>query len=183
MSLIQTIEVLEALGQDVVQNVRRGLLKQRTATSYETSWGPNHEIRSYRTRRFKKRIANTGALFRSFDAQVTIDQGANLQIEALDYAEIVNDGRRPGNWVPVRELLEWVRRKKALRRDIPDRQLQFLINRKIFGHGIEGTGFLDEAIQRALNRHQSRIFDAIGEDLTLDSFEALNNLQPINISL
>ena len=183
MSLIRTIEVLEALGADVVTNVRRELLKQRTATSYETVWGPNHEIISFRTRRFKKRIANTGGLFRSFDSQVTIDQGANLQIESFEYAEIVNDGRRPGKWVPVRDLLQWVRTKRALEKDLPDEQIQFLINRKIFGHGIEGTGFLDSAIERALRRHRTRLDDAALEDIDLAAFEALNNLQPIDIQL
>ena len=67
----------------------------------------------------------------------------------VDYAEVVNYGRRADSKMPPpKSLYDWVRRKLGVpQKDVP--KVSFLIARAIGERGIEGTFFLENSIEQA----------------------------------
>ena len=90
---------------------------------------------------------SSGRLINSLNASVKpIGEGLfTLIIESEDYLKYVDQGRRPGKYVPVRALEDWVRV-----RGIPKTAV-FPINQKIFRFGIKPTFVISKAQKQLLN--------------------------------
>ena len=91
-------------------------------------------------------------------------------ISLASYWKYVEYGRRPGKFPPPDKILEWVKVKPVLPRPIngikpTEKQLAFLISRKIARDGIEAGNQFSEALDIAWSRKSIEISQAIEKDL------------------
>lgn len=92
-------------------------------------------------------------------------------IDVAEYWKYVEYGRRPGKFPPVDKILSWVKSKPVLPRPgsngkIPtEKQLAFLISRKIARDGIKPGSQLEEALDIVWSKDRDMINDALEKDL------------------
>lgn len=86
----------------------------------------------------------------------------------------VENGRKPGRFPPIDNILDWVKTKPQLtrpnrldRKNITPKQLAFLVARKIANKGIRPGNQLEEAIDIVYARWKDRIDAAITADIDL----------------
>lgn len=84
----------------------------------------------------------------------------------------VENGRRPGKFPPIDNILEWVKVKPQLarpnrldRKEISPKRLAFLVARKIATSGIQPGNQLEEAMDIVYARWKDRIDAAITADM------------------
>ena len=84
----------------------------------------------------------------------------------------VENGRRPGKFPPIDNILDWVKAKPQLarpnrldRKELTPKQLAFLVARKIANKGIQPGNQLEEAIDIVYARWKDRIDAAITADI------------------
>ena len=84
----------------------------------------------------------------------------------------VENGRRPGKFPPIDNILDWVKMKPQLarpnrldRKEISPKQLAFLVARKIATKGIQPGNQLEEAMDIVYARWKDRIDAAITADI------------------
>ena len=84
----------------------------------------------------------------------------------------VENGRRPGKFPPIENILEWVKVKPELvrpnrlgRKELAPKQLAFLVARKIATKGIQPGNQLEEAMDIVYARWKDRIDAAITADI------------------
>ena len=130
---------------------------------------------------------NTTALMEKYGAQVILDMISNLRqsgksasgelekslkeklivgsdiieldITGIDYWKYVDQGRKPGKYVPLKALEPW-----ALKKGIPKTAL-FPISRKIYKKGIKPSGFASSAIKKNKSKFAELVEKAYAEDL------------------
>lgn len=86
------------------------------------------------------------------------------------YWKYVEYGRRPGKFPPPNKILDWVKIKPVIPRPIngikpTEKQLAFLISRKIARDGIEAGNQFKEALDLCWTKNKNKISDAISIDL------------------
>lgn len=115
----------------------------------------------------------TGNLIKSLKP-VSIEFAGNKctgSISLASYWKYVEYGRRKGGkFPPFNKILDWVKVKPVIPRPIngikpTEKQLTFLICRKIARDGIEPGNQFKEALNLTWARNEKRISDAITEDL------------------
>lgn len=67
-----------------------------------------------------------------------------------EYSDIIEFGRHPGTYPPIDPLIRWVRRKLEVKDDKAARRIAFAIANSIKKRGIEGTNFMQRAINQGL---------------------------------
>ena len=84
----------------------------------------------------------------------------------------VENGRRPGKFPPIDNILDWVKAKPQLarpnrldRKELAPKQLAFLVARKIATSGIQPGNQLEEAMDIVYARWKDRIDAAITADI------------------
>lgn len=84
----------------------------------------------------------------------------------------VENGRKPGRFPPIDNILDWVKAKPQLarpnrldRKEISPKQLAFLVARKIATKGIQPGNQLEEAMDIVYARWKDRIDAAITADI------------------
>ena len=84
----------------------------------------------------------------------------------------VENGRRPGKFPPMDNILDWVKAKPQLarpnrldRKELAPKQLAFLVARKIAAKGIQPGNQLEEAMDIVYARWKDRIDAAITADI------------------
>jgi hypothetical protein len=95
-----------------------------------------------------------------------------------DYWRYVEKGRKAGKFPPIDRIREWIRVKPVIPRPhngrVPtEKQLAFLIARKIAREGTEGQGVLERALEDVTGEMMMSIKEAIIEDLKWDMREVL----------
>ncbi len=116
---------------------------------------------------------SSGNLIRSIQPVNSEMEGSRITgaMSLASYWKYVENGRRAGKWPPYDAILRWVTEKPVIPRAgkggrIPtDKQLAFLIQRKIGLEGIKPGNQLAEAQRLAWPRYESVIQDAVGRDL------------------
>lgn len=94
-----------------------------------------------------------------------------VDLSLASYWQYVEYGRRPGKFPPPDKILEWVRIKPVLPRPLEsgklptEKQLAFLIGRKIAREGIAPTPALTTATEITFDEFLGRIGEAISADL------------------
>lgn len=94
-----------------------------------------------------------------------------LWLSLQDYWKYVEYGRRAGKMPPISKIEEWVKIKPVLPRPMEngklptERQLAFLIARKIGLEGIAPRPLLGDSIDELMMEFEKRIGDAITQDL------------------
>lgn len=104
-----------------------------------------------------------------------IDKG-NRQLEVSlklqDYWKYVENDTKP-HWPPIDKILEWIRVKPVIPSQtyngkLPtEKQLAFLIARKISEVGTKGTHDLQETLQQVNSIYEVKLGEAISEDLNV----------------
>lgn len=90
-----------------------------------------------------------------------------------EYWKYIEDGRKPGaKMPPEKPIIEWIKFKGITPRDkkITEKQLSFLIRRKIGRDGIKATHFLADAIEKNDN-----LIKNIVESFKIDIIEGLSS--------
>lgn len=117
----------------------------------------------------------SGKLVQSVNYEVKVDGdsyivGLNLE----DYWYYVEKGRKAGKFPPVENIMKWIKVKPVLPRPLKngklptEKQLAFLIGRKIANEGTEGKHIMDRTVEEVNNEMLMSIKMAILEDLTED---------------
>ena len=108
---------------------------------------------------YREELANadafaSGRLFDSVRHIVEVNDGTyELSLEMEDYWKWVEDGRGPGKFPPLDKIESWISVKPVApypdsRGMVPsNKQLAFLIGRKIAEEGTEGRHILDKAME------------------------------------
>lgn len=99
---------------------------------------------------FRNMKVKTGNLYNSIN--VSFDPAQNkMKVNMLNYWKYVNDGRQPGKYVPLKPLMDWMK-KKGMNRDTKGRfkkfnikGVAFAISRSIKKFGIQPTNFYDDS--------------------------------------
>lgn len=91
-------------------------------------------------------------------------------ISLADYWKYVEYGRKPGKFPPPNKILDWIKIKPILPRPIngikpTEKQLAFLIGRKISKYGIKAGNQFSEALDLVWAKNSNLISDAISLDL------------------
>lgn len=91
-------------------------------------------------------------LVQSIDFKSKITAGKiEIDFTSNEYGEFVNDGRKPGKYVPVSKLREWTRSK-----GIPDSAV-FPINKKIFEKGIKPKPWINAPFSKTRENLKNEI--------------------------
>lgn len=117
----------------------------------------------------------SGKLVQSVHYEIKVDDdsyivGLNLE----EYWKYVENGRGAGKFPPVGKIMEWIRVKPVIPRPLAngklptEKQLAFLIGRKIAEYGTEGKKPLEKTIEEVNNEMLMSIKMAIMEDLKED---------------
>ena len=97
-----------------------------------------------------------------------------LEVDMVDYAKFVHHGRGPGKFPPVDKIRGWVERKgltitgSSAPLETQQRQLSFLIGRKIAIHGIDPSPFIDDL---PVDEIADELVDAISDWIVANLFE------------
>lgn len=95
----------------------------------------------------------------------------HVNVSLQDYYKWVAEGRSPGKFPPVQNIIQWIRSKPIIPTEnglgkIPtENQLAYLIGRKIARDGIEGNDFFNKASDETWNEFQSKLDEALTQDL------------------
>lgn len=114
----------------------------------------------------------TGELLNSVDYVIEKnDRAISVSLKLEDYWKWVEEGRKPGKFPPPDAILSWLRVKPIIPDErtgrIPDeRQLAYLIGRKIATEGIEPGYQLRDTKERLFREFENRIEEAITQDIT-----------------
>lgn len=113
----------------------------------------------------------SGRLFSSVSCRVEQDGRVFLVIMRMEeYWRYLEEGTRP-HWPPVSAILKWIQVKPVIPRPdangrIPtQKQLAFLISRKIAREGTKGRHGLRAAKQQAFELFRQRLADALAQDV------------------
>lgn len=85
-----------------------------------------------------------------------------------DYWKFIEDGRKPGKMPPINSILKWIKQKglKPRNRKIKsNKQLAFLIARKIGRFGIKPKKLFEKSIDRVNKNFKKGLIDAFKKDI------------------
>lgn len=143
-------------------------LKQSLVKPYPFAPGYNKTRSPFGVRNMKTK---TGNLYNSIN--VEFDKSQNeVVVTMLDYWQTVNDGRRPGKYVPIKPLMRWIR-SKGFNKDTKTGKFKkfnikgvaFGISKNIQKFGIAPTYFYDEAFNIFEKEFENNVYEALGIDV------------------
>lgn len=143
-------------------------IKQELGKPYPYAPGYSGSKKQTGIRDMKKKTGNLYNSIRvSFDP--TSDQ---VKVVMLNYWRNVNDGRKPGTYVPIKPLMEWIK-VKGMNRDVKGRFKKFkikgtafAISKSIQRYGIRPTNFYDNAFDVFQEAFEDEAVKALGIDMT-----------------
>lgn len=145
----------------VIENSRKRLKTPGDRIRFNVKWkreGARWVATSVSKQHFTAASKTTGDLARSMRYEVKEN---DLIIKTLNYGRWVDLGRKPGKYVPVKDLEAWMDKKGI-------KVSSFLLNRKIKFFGIEATKFLTNAIIELGPDMPEILMDAYMEDLVIE---------------
>ena len=118
----------------------------------------------------KKATGNLIKSIRPLDIEYSNNQ-VTLSISLASYWKYVENGRKPGKFPPMNNILDWIKIKQVIPRPMnglkppTEPQLAFLIARKIARDGIKPGNQFEEALKLTWTKWEQTISDAISKDL------------------
>ena len=94
-----------------------------------------------------------------------------VKLELADYWKYVENGRKPGKWPPISAIEKWIEIKPVLPRPMANgqlptnKQLAFLIARKIGLEGIQPRPILDQSIKDVWDVMKEYLEEALAKDV------------------
>jgi len=119
----------------------------------------------------------SGTLVNSVNVDWFVDS-QTLEVSMVDYWKYVNDGRKPGKYVPIAPLIKWINTKrfrtkardeKGRFKKFDAKSMAFGISKNIYKFGIARTNFYDDAygkFQTYLDEAINDLGDDFGNYLT-----------------
>jgi hypothetical protein len=111
-----------------------------------------------------KGISATGELANSF----RYDQ-ANGYVTFLAYGQVVNDGRRPGKFPPIKPIADWVKARNISTAGKTPEQVAFAIARDIQKRGFRPQPFIQPTISVIEQQFAEYFAQAIADDIELNA--------------
>jgi hypothetical protein len=143
-------------------------LKASLAKPYPFAPGYNKERRPFGIRDMKSK---TGNLYNSIEVKFDTSSDT-IVISMLDYWQNVNDGRKPGKYVPIKPLMEWIRhkgfnknKKTGKFQKFNIKGMAFAVSKNIQKFGIAPTNFYDDAFVDFIEDYQNGPLVALGVDV------------------
>lgn len=125
----------------------------------------------------------TGALIDNLYCEVKSGGATiNVILNVADYYRYVEQGRKAGKFPPPDKILQWVRRKPVIPRPdkngkLPtEKQLAFLIGRKIAEEGTEGKPSLKNSVEEVNRRYVSILQEALEKDFGVYEMKVLDEI-------
>lgn len=153
-------EAMKALAELFQEELKASLLKP-----YPFAPGYNKSRTPFGT---SPKVAG-GGLVESVDVKYNTSSG-EVVITMLDYWRYVNDGRKPGKYVPLDSIKKWIRQKglkgrnKKTGRFITTESFAWGISTNIKKFGIAPTYFYDNAFQQFEKAFETEAVQALGID-------------------
>lgn len=124
-----------------------------------------------------------GSLINSVKANITVrNTNYTVYLSLLDYWKYIEEGRKPNSkFPPPNEILKWIQSKPIIPRPdqngkLPtEKQLSFLIGRKIAKEGIKAKPLLTETVESVYNEFIDKIVEAFAEDVQESAFEIITS--------
>ena len=120
-------------------------------------------------------------LIDSVKTQVVVgDQAYEVTMTLNDYWKYVEYDTKP-HWPPIDKILEWVEIKPVIPRPLASgkipspKQLTFLIGRKIYNEGTNGTHDLEKVKDGVIPFYRDKIAAALGRDMENYIRKVVNN--------
>lgn len=163
--MVENLEELE------LNNVRR-ILDDYCATFREL----------YKHKLIEDNKKATGNLIQSINTKVKVS-GTTLSVvlNVADYYRWVEEGRKPGKFPPIAKIEQWIKDKPVIPREIngklpTEKQLAFLISRKIARDGIEAGNQLKNTVQDLNSIYIQRLQSALQEDFGVYEIKILQSI-------
>lgn len=143
-------------------------LKQSLAKPYPFAPGYGKSRTPFGVRNMKTK---TGNLYNSINVEFDKTQN-EVVVTMLDYWQVVNDGRRPGKYVPIKPLMRWIR-AKGFNKNTQTGKFQkfnikgmaFAVSKNIQKFGVAPTYFYDEAFNIFEREFENNAYEALGIDV------------------
>jgi hypothetical protein len=143
-------------------------IKASLAKPYPFAPGYNKQRSPFGVRNMTKQ---TGALYNSI--KVEYDSSSDeIVVEMQDYWEYVNDGRKPGKYVPIKPLMAWIRTKGFNKSKTTGRfqkfnikGMAFAVSKNIKKYGIAPTNFYDDAFNIFEKKFEEEMVQALEIDI------------------
>lgn len=143
-------------------------LKASLAKPYPFAPGYNKDRRPFGIRNMKTK---TGNLYNSI--KVKFDTASDtIVVSMLDYWQNVNDGRKPGKYVPIKPLMDWIRhkgfnknKKTGKFEKFNIKGMAFAVSKNIQKFGIAPTNFYDDAFADFIEDYEKGPLVAMGVDV------------------
>jgi len=142
-------------------------LKESLALPYPFAPGYKKNRQPFGVRDMK---VKTGNLYNSIEV-VYIPAQNEIQVSMLDYWRYVNDGRKPGKYVPIAPLMKWIRtkgfnknKKTGRFQKFQIKNVAFAISTNIKKFGIAPTYFYDKAATKFEKSFEDEAVKALGID-------------------
>lgn len=123
-------------------------------------------------------------LIETFTTNITVDNEViNVTLNVADYYWYVEHGRKGGKFPPIDKIVQWIHDKPIIPREgsdgkIPtERQLAYLIGRKIANEGYEGKPSLEDAITNINQVYQEKIRIALNKDVEEYELKLLGEIE------
>jgi len=162
--LEQYNQVMAELANDFEQ-----LIKKSLAQPYPYAPGFANNRPKKGVRDMKKQ---TGSLYNSIKVSFN-PQTNEIKVMMLEYWKNVNDGRKPGKYVPIKPLMDWIRAKGFNKNKETGRFQKFnikgtafAISKTIQKFGIARTNFYDDAFGEFTEKFENEAVQALGIDMT-----------------
>ena len=115
----------------------------------------------------------TGKLQRSLQFKHYRNEEGDLVIELIsaksdngfEYLKVVDQGRKPGKYVPIKALKKWARIKGM------DEGAAYAINKKIFKEGIRATFVIRKSIEQLFSGQNDDLLRDLEEEIAADFVE------------
>lgn len=107
-----------------------------------------------------------------------------VKISLEDYWKYVEKGRLPGKWPPISAIEKWVEIKPVLPRPMKNgklptnKQLAFLIARKIGLEGIKPRPLLQQSVEEVWNIMREYLEEALAKDIENEISMVMGRMRP-----
>lgn len=140
----------------------------------------------------------TGRLISSIQAEViNLVTGAEVDVSYLDYGRTVNTGQKPGHWVPLADLVKWVKVKGIENDPLKVQGAARAIQRAIHRYGTPTpgreanfpgdtgrlTGFQDYTVDEKTGKITSDMMETVKTYVSQVLTNILAELNPVEIKL
>lgn len=129
-------------------------------------------VEEYKDNLILNNVNASDNLYNSVKYMLDVDSKKfEVKLELADYWQYVENGRKPGKWPPISAIEKWIEIKPVLPRPMANgqlptnKQLAFLIARKIGLEGIQPRPILDQSIKDVWDVMKEFLEEALAKDV------------------